>query len=113
MGNDSSLLVEDVLIVDDSFQVLHVDVTVNDNHRIAQITRIRDDDFAQVLAVTTHKHRPLLTVALLRGDDFLIGTVPVKILDVFAELIANTVTTLAQIKQLNRCDAQTSLGQSG
>ena len=98
------------LIVDDSLQVFEVDVTIYHYHRIGHFACIGDDDFAQVLAITTHKHCLLVTIAPLVGNYLLIGALLVKILEAFAILVTNVGATLAQIKQLHRSDTKARFG---
>ena len=92
------------LVIYDPFQILNVDVACYQDYHIVHIAWIGKDNFADILTVTTDESCTCLMTALI-GHDFLIGAVPVKILDAIAELIAYISTASAQVKHLHRINA--------
>ena len=102
------LLLDEVVgsVVDDSLNVLDVDMPVNDNQGIGHHAGIRKNELSDVLAIATCKHHEIV-VATLIGHYFLVVAVLIKILQMFAELITDIATTFTQIKHLHRIDADT------
>ena len=91
-------------VIYDPLQILNVDVARYQDYHIIHVAWIGKDDFADILTVTTDESRPRLMTALI-GHYFLIGAVPIKILDAIAELIANISTASTQVKHLHRINA--------
>ena len=58
-------------VVDDLLHIFKVDVALDDNEHIVQVTCISENDFADILAITPCKYS-LLIVMLLFGHKFLI-----------------------------------------
>ena len=55
---------ETLLVVDNPFQVLHVDVSIDDQHGIVGAIGVVNDNLANLLSITAYQHRLLAIVAL-------------------------------------------------
>ena len=92
------------LCIDDAFQIIHVDVALNDNQSISYVAGISEDNLVGILAITAYERRQMFT-AMLVGHNLLIVIDLVKILQMLAELISYVAAAFTQIKHLHRRDA--------